>query len=63
MLPWIMLSWSIIFFILAIIANGMDFITLASGLLSIAKILFLISAILIPISLFYIRRTTGHHYH
>jgi uncharacterized membrane protein YtjA (UPF0391 family) len=63
MLPWITLTWSIIFLVLAIIANGMGFATITSGLLSIAKILFLLSAILIPMSLFSIRRTTFNRYH
>ena len=63
MLPWITLTWSIVFLVLALIANGMGFTMLTSGLLSIAKILFLLSAILIPTSLFSIRKTTFNRYH
>lgn len=51
-----MLSWSIIFLIVAIIAGILGFTTIAGAALSFAKILFVIFLILFIVFLFLGRR-------
>lgn len=56
MLPWITLSWSLIFIIVAAGLNWFGFTALAYVCILMAKILLLLSAVLFPISLWSFRR-------
>ncbi len=51
-----MLSWSIIFLIVALVAALLGFTTIAGAAIGIAKILFVVFLVLFVISLFFGRR-------
>ncbi len=51
-----MLSWSIIFLIVALVAALLGFTTIAGAAIGIAKILFVVFLVLFVVSLFFGRR-------
>jgi hypothetical protein len=63
MMPWITLSWSLIFIILAAGFSEVGYIALSIIFLRAAELLFLISIVIFPISLCRVRRFTIHPPH